>query len=73
MVDVTLLGTLFKAVDWHSVRRLIFVGDHYQLPRLVRGRPFFDLIVISRRRTMGGTRVSPTEGIERVYSQLSSR
>ena len=44
MVDVRLLGTLFKAVDWHSVRRLILVGDHYQLPPIGPGRPFFDLI-----------------------------
>lgn len=44
MVDVTLMGTLFEAVDWHSVRRLILVGDHYQLPPIGPGRPFFDLI-----------------------------
>lgn len=44
MVDITLLGTLFKAIDWHGVRRLILVGDHYQLPPIGPGRPFFDLI-----------------------------
>ncbi len=44
MVDVALLGTLFKAVDWHSVRRLVMVGDHHQLPPIGPGRPFFDLI-----------------------------
>lgn len=44
MVDISLLGTLFKAIDWHSVRRLILVGDHYQLPPIGPGRPFFDLI-----------------------------
>jgi exodeoxyribonuclease V alpha subunit len=44
MVDVTLLGTLFKVVDWHAVRRLILVGDHYQLPPIGPGRPFFDFI-----------------------------
>ena len=44
MVDIKLLGTLFKAVDWHAVRRLILVGDHYQLPPIGPGRPFFDLI-----------------------------
>jgi exodeoxyribonuclease V alpha subunit len=45
MVDISLLGTLFKAVDWHGVRRLIFVGDHYQLPPIGPGRPFFDFIM----------------------------
>ena len=45
MVDVSLLGTLFKAVDWHGVRRLILVGDHYQLPPIGPGRPFFDFIM----------------------------
>jgi ATP-dependent exoDNAse (exonuclease V) alpha subunit len=44
MVDITLLGTLFQAVDWHAVRRLILVGDHYQLPPIGPGRPFFDVI-----------------------------
>ena len=45
MVDISLLGTLFKAVDWHGVRRLILVGDHYQLPPIGPGRPFFDFIM----------------------------
>lgn len=45
MVDISLLGTLFKAIDWHGVRRLILVGDHYQLPPIGPGRPFFDFIM----------------------------
>ena len=44
MVDVVMLATLFRAVDWHGVRRLVLVGDHHQLPPIGPGRPFFDLI-----------------------------
>ena len=43
MVDVELLGTWFRAVDSHAVRR-VFVGDHHQLPPIGPGRPFYDLI-----------------------------
>jgi exodeoxyribonuclease V alpha subunit len=48
MVDVELLATLFRAVEWESVRRLILVGDHHQLPPIGPGRPFYDLIAALR-------------------------
>lgn len=44
MVDIELLATLFRAIDWHAIERLVFVGDHHQLPPIGAGRPFFDLI-----------------------------
>ncbi len=48
MVSVELLGVLFNAVDWNTVRRLILVGDHHQLPPIGPGRPFYDLIAMMR-------------------------
>lgn len=54
MVDVHLLGTLFRAVDWQGVRRLILVGDHHQLPPIGPGRPFFDLISEMTAANAGG-------------------
>jgi exodeoxyribonuclease V alpha subunit len=48
MVDIELLATLFRAVNWDTVRRLIFVGDHHQLPPIGPGRPFYDLIAAMR-------------------------
>lgn len=44
MIDIELLGTLFAAIDWHDVNRLVLVGDHHQLPPIGPGRPFFDVI-----------------------------
>jgi ATP-dependent exoDNAse (exonuclease V) alpha subunit len=62
MVDVKLLGTLFKAVDWHAVRRLILVGDHYQLPPIGPGRPFFDLITHLEAADVGTDEANPYRG-----------
>ena len=39
MVDVELLATLARAVDWQGVRRLVLVGDHHQLLPLGPGVP----------------------------------
>ena len=44
MLDLTLTATLFKAIDWSSVKRLILVGDPNQLPPIGRGRAFADII-----------------------------
>lgn len=44
MLDLTLIATLFKAIDWNTVKRLILVGDPNQLPPIGRGRVFADLI-----------------------------
>ena len=42
MVDVELLSILFNAIHWPHIKRLIFVGDHHQLPPIGPGKPFAD-------------------------------
>jgi exodeoxyribonuclease V alpha subunit len=49
MLDLPLLATLFRSINWISVQRLIFVGDPNQLPPIGRGRVFADLIDWLRR------------------------
>lgn len=44
MIDLDLLATLFKAINWTSVQRLIFIGDPNQLPPIGRGKVFADII-----------------------------
>lgn len=44
MLDLPLLATLFRAIKWNSVQRLIFVGDPNQLPPIGTGKVFADLI-----------------------------
>lgn len=44
MLDLPLLATLFRAINWNSVQRLIFVGDANQLPPIGTGKVFADLI-----------------------------
>ena len=44
MIDLALLGTLFRAINWKSVRRLIFVGDPNQLPPIGTGKVFADIL-----------------------------
>lgn len=44
MLDLPLLAAFFRAVNWNSVQRLIFVGDPNQLPPIGTGRVFADLI-----------------------------
>jgi len=44
MLDLPLLATFFRAVNWNAVQRLIFVGDPSQLPPIGIGRVFADLI-----------------------------
>jgi exodeoxyribonuclease V alpha subunit len=44
MLSLDLLATLFRAINWNSVRRLILVGDPSQLPPIGRGRVFADVI-----------------------------
>jgi exodeoxyribonuclease V alpha subunit len=56
MVSVELLSTLFRAIDWNGVKRLILVGDHNQLPPIGPGRPFYDLIA---RMTVAGAAAQP--------------
>jgi hypothetical protein len=44
MPSVELLAALFRAIDPNAFRRLIFVGDPYQLPPIGPGRPFVDIL-----------------------------
>lgn len=44
MLDLPLLAALFRAINWNSVQRLIFVGDPNQLPPIGTGRVFADLM-----------------------------
>ena len=49
MVDLGLLATLFRAIHWNNVKRLILVGDPNQLPPIGRGKVFSDTIDWLRR------------------------
>lgn len=44
MIDLQLFATLFRAVDWTTVKRLILVGDPNQLPPIGTGRVFADIV-----------------------------
>ncbi len=44
MMPIDLLGTLLNALNVNEITRLIFVGDHYQLPPIGPGRPFYDIV-----------------------------
>lgn len=44
MVDLGLFATLFRAIKWNNVKRLILVGDPNQLPPIGRGKVFSDTI-----------------------------
>lgn len=44
MIDLTLMATLFKAINWDYAKRVIFVGDPNQLPPIGRGKVFADTI-----------------------------
>ncbi len=44
MLNLELAATLFRAIHWPSVQRLIFVGDPNQLPPIGLGKVFADII-----------------------------
>jgi len=44
MLDLGLMATLVRAIDWRQMRRFILVGDPNQLPPIGRGRVFADTI-----------------------------
>lgn len=44
MIDQSLMATLFRAINWNTVQRIIFVGDPNQLPPIGYGKVFADLI-----------------------------
>jgi hypothetical protein len=44
MIPIDLLGTLFRAIRFNDVKRLILIGDSNQLPPIGPGRAFVDII-----------------------------
>jgi len=44
MLDQSLVATLFKAINWVTVQRIILVGDPNQLPAIGIGKVFSDII-----------------------------
>lgn len=44
MIPIDLLATLFKAIDFNDVKRLVLVGDPNQLPPIGPGHPFVDIM-----------------------------
>ena len=44
MIPIDLLATLFRAIDFNDVKRLVLVGDPNQLPPIGPGWPFVDII-----------------------------
>lgn len=44
MLDLELAATLFRAINWKTVQRLILVGDPNQLPPIGRGKVFSEII-----------------------------
>src|SRR5690606_9752965 len=44
MIDLQLMASLFRAINWNYVTRLILVGDPNQLPPIGKGKVFSDII-----------------------------
>jgi hypothetical protein len=44
MMDLHLFATLFRAMDWTTVKRVILVGDPNQLPPIGTGKVFADIV-----------------------------
>jgi ATP-dependent exoDNAse (exonuclease V) alpha subunit len=44
MLNLEIMASLFRSINWATVQRLIFVGDPNQLPPIGRGRLFADII-----------------------------
>lgn len=58
MLDLGLMATFVRAIDWRAVRRLVLVGDSNQLPPIGRGRVFADTIAwLSNRSPLGVARL----------------
>jgi len=50
MLDLRLFATLFRAIKWSTVKRLILVGDTNQLPPIGIGRVFADITTFCKKR-----------------------
>lgn len=57
MIPTDLLATLFRAIDFNDVRRLVLMGDPNQLPPIGPGRPFVDAIRWLEADTERGAKV----------------
>jgi exodeoxyribonuclease V alpha subunit len=44
MIDLHLMATLFRAIDWNVTKRIILVGDPNQLPPIGKGKVFAETI-----------------------------
>jgi hypothetical protein len=44
MIPLDLFGTLFRAINFNEVKRLVLIGDSNQLPPIGPGRVFVDII-----------------------------
>ncbi|WP_216854839.1 AAA family ATPase [Burkholderia sp. L27(2015)] len=53
MMDLQLFATLFMAIKWSTVKRLILVGDPNQLPPIGTGRVFADVVHYCRTNAPG--------------------
>ena len=54
MLELGLMATFVRAIDWPAVRRLVLVGDPNQLPPIGRGRIFADTIAwLSNKEPVG--------------------
>jgi len=50
MMDLQLFATLFRAIRWSAVKRIILVGDPNQLPPIGTGRVFADVVDFCRTK-----------------------
>jgi len=72
MLDLTMLATLFKAINFNAVQRLIFVGDPNQLPPIGTGKVFADLLDWLRKdlpENIGEL----TTNIRQIHNQLTGK
>ncbi len=57
MLDLPLLATIVRALDWRTVRRLILCGDPQQLPPIGLGAPFKNLVDALQEGDAGTNRI----------------
>ncbi|HEL4257236.1 AAA family ATPase [Stenotrophomonas maltophilia] len=44
MIDLGLMASLFRAINWHAVKRLVLVGDAAQLPPIGIGKAYAEIV-----------------------------